>query len=76
MPAKEHQSVLFLFQHYNFEANTFMQTPKPIKRALLSVSDKLGIVESNQITCGSDLKISIDDIKESYKNWLKEYMVN
>ena len=38
--------------------------------------DKLGIVESNQITYGSDLKISIDDIKEGYKNWLKEYMVN
>jgi phosphoribosylaminoimidazolecarboxamide formyltransferase/IMP cyclohydrolase len=37
--------VLFLFQHYNFEANTFMQTPKPIKRALLSVSDKTGIVD-------------------------------
>ncbi len=38
--------------------------------------DKLGIIESNQITYGSDLKISIDDIKEGYKNWLKEYMVN
>ena len=38
--------------------------------------DKLGIVESNQITYGSDLKISIDDIKEGYKNWLKEYMVS
>ena len=38
--------------------------------------DKLGIIESNQITYGNDLKISIDDIKEGYKNWLKEYMVN
>lgn len=37
--------MLFLFQHYNFEATTFMQTPKPIKRALLSVSDKTGIVD-------------------------------
>lgn len=37
--------VLFLFQHYNFEAYTFMQTPKPIKRALLSVSDKTGILD-------------------------------
>ena len=38
--------------------------------------DKLGIIESDQITYGSDLTISIDDIKESYKKWLKEYMVN
>ena len=38
--------------------------------------DKLGIIESDQITYGNDLKISIDDIKEGYKNWLKEYMVN
>ncbi len=38
--------------------------------------DKLGIIESNQITYGNDLKISIDDIKEGYKNWLKEYMVS
>ncbi len=37
--------------------------------------DKLGVIESNQITYGNDLKISIDDIKEGYKNWLKEYMV-
>ena len=38
--------------------------------------DKLGVIEINQITYGNDLKISIDDIKEGYKNWLKEYMVN
>ena len=38
--------------------------------------DKLGVIESNQITYGNDLKISIDDIKEGYKNWLKEYMVS
>ena len=38
--------------------------------------DKLGIIESDQITYGNDLKISIDDIKEGYKNWLKEFMVN
>ena len=38
--------------------------------------DKLGLVESNYISYGNDLKISIDDIKEGYKNWLKEYMVN
>ena len=38
--------------------------------------DKLGIIESDQITYGNDLKISIDDIREGYKNWLKEYMVN
>ena len=38
--------------------------------------DKLGVIESNQITYGNDLKISIDDIKQGYKNWLKEFMVN
>ena len=38
--------------------------------------DKLGIIESDQITYGNDLKISIDDIKQGYKNWLKEFMVN
>jgi len=37
--------VLFLFHPLNFEAYTFMQTPKPIKRALLSVSDKTGILD-------------------------------
>ena len=38
--------------------------------------DKLGIVESDMITYGNDLKISIGDIKEGYKRWLKEYMIN
>ena len=38
--------------------------------------DKLGIVESDKITYGNDLKISIGDIKEGYKRWLKEYMIN
>ena len=38
--------------------------------------DKLGLVESNYISYGNDLKISIDQIKQGYKNWLKEYMVN
>ena len=38
--------------------------------------DKLGIIEGDQITYGNDLKISIDDMKEGYKKWLKEYMVN
>ena len=38
--------------------------------------DKLGLVKGNEITLENDLKITIDDIKEGYKNWLKEYMVN
>jgi hypothetical protein len=38
--------------------------------------DKLGVVEGNNIILENDLKLSIDDIKEGYKNWLKEYMVN
>ena len=38
--------------------------------------DKLGLVEGNKIIFENDLKISIDDIKEGYKKWLKEYMVN
>jgi len=38
--------------------------------------DKLGMIESDQISYGNDLKISIDDIKEGYKKWLKDYMVN
>ena len=38
--------------------------------------DKLGLVEGNKIIFENDLKISIDDIKEDYKKWLKEYMVN
>ena len=38
--------------------------------------DKLGLVEGKTITLKNDLKISIDDIKEGYKKWLKDYMVN
>ena len=38
--------------------------------------DKLGLVEGNEIMLENDLKISIEDIKEGYKKWLKEYMVN
>ena len=38
--------------------------------------DKLGLVEGSKIIFENDLKISIDDIKEGYKKWLKEYMVN
>ena len=38
--------------------------------------DKLGLVEGNKITLENDLKLSIDEIKEDYKKWLKEYMVN
>ena len=38
--------------------------------------DKLGLVEGNKITLENDIKISIEDIKEGYKKWLKEYMVN
>ena len=38
--------------------------------------DKLGVIEGNKIMYGNDLKISIDDIREGYKNWLKEFMVN
>ena len=38
--------------------------------------DKLGLVEGDKITLENDLKLSIDDIKEGYKKWLKEYMVN
>ena len=38
--------------------------------------DKLGLVEDDKITYENDLKLSIDDIKEGYKKWLKEYMVN
>jgi Phosphoribosylformylglycinamidine (FGAM) synthase, synthetase domain len=37
--------------------------------------DRLGLVEGNEIALENDLKISIDDIKEGYKKWLKEYMV-
>ena len=38
--------------------------------------DKLGLVEGDTITLENDIKLSIDDIKEGYKKWLKEYMVN
>ena len=38
--------------------------------------DKLGLVEGDKITLENDIKLSIDDIKEGYKKWLKEYMVN
>ena len=38
--------------------------------------DKLGLVDSDKITYGNDLKITIEDIKQGYKKWLKEYMVN
>ena len=38
--------------------------------------DKLGLVEGNKITLENDLKLSIDEIKEDYKKWLKEYMVS
>ena len=38
--------------------------------------DKLGLVESKKINYRKDLKISIDDIKQGYKKWLKEYMVS
>ena len=31
---------------------------------------------NNEINYGNDLKISIDDIKQGYKKWLSEYMVN
>ena len=38
--------------------------------------DKLGLVDSDQIIYGDDLKISLEDITENYKKWLKEYMAN
>ena len=31
---------------------------------------------NNEIMLENDLKISIEDIKEGYKKWLKEYMIN
>ena len=38
--------------------------------------DKLGLVEGDKIALENDIKLSIDDIKEGYKKWLKGYMVN
>ena len=38
--------------------------------------DKLGLVEGDKIILENDIKLSIDDIKEGYKKWLNEYMVN
>ena len=38
--------------------------------------DQLGAVINDKIEFSNELNISIDDLKESNKKWLKEYMVN
>ncbi len=38
--------------------------------------DELGTVSKNQVEFGSEIKLSIEEIEESNKNWLKKYMDN
>ena len=52
---------------------------KEAMKSLVSDLDrylKISHLQGNEIALENDLKISIDDIKEDYKKWLKEYMVN
>ena len=38
--------------------------------------DELGIVDSDKLTFKDELNISIQDLNNKYKSWLKNYMVN
>ena len=38
--------------------------------------DQLGIVDSDKLTFKDELNISIQDLNNKYKSWLKNYMVN
>ena len=38
--------------------------------------DELGTVSKNQLEFGSEIKLSIEEIEESNKNWLKKFMEN
>ena len=38
--------------------------------------DILGIVEKNTLKLNEEFDIDIDVLRDSYKNWLKKYMVN
>ncbi len=38
--------------------------------------DQLGLITEKNITLDNDLKLSVDDLSNVYKNWLKNYMVN
>ena len=57
------------------DANNLENVEKILKNDSIHF-DKLGLIEGNEINYGNDLKISIDDIKQGYKKWLKEYMVS
>ena len=49
--------------------NFFISPNKKILNAYTLILNKINSLEN-------DIKLSIDDIKEGYKKWLKEYMVN
>ena len=38
--------------------------------------DELGSVIEKNIELSDEIKLSIDDLEKSYKNWLRKYMVN
>ena len=38
--------------------------------------DELGYVIDNNIEFSDEIKLSVDEIEKTYKNWLRRYMVN
>ena len=56
------------------KAQLGVRTTKAVKT--IGCSNLKQLVESDKITYGNDLKITIEDIKQGYKKWLKEYMIN
>ena len=38
--------------------------------------DELGTVIDENIEFSNEIKLSIDDLEKTYKNWLRKYMIN
>ena len=38
--------------------------------------DELGLVMDKNIDFSDELKMSVDDLEKTYKNWLRKYMIN
>jgi len=38
--------------------------------------DELGAVSENKLEFDSEINLTIDDLNNAYKNWLRKYMVN
>ena len=38
--------------------------------------DELGLVMDKNIEFSDELKMSVDDLEKTYKNWLRKYMIN